>query len=571
MSGVRCASFACGLLGLVLVAPAPAWATRLDEAPRAPGWTRAAAAPEPQPLTGSGEGLRVVANLPLDASDVAASDLELHGDHAFIGSYSEGLVIADVSDPTRPRRVGRLPCGGGSQYDVQLSGDANLVLLTTDSSGASCLPAGTSGSMVIDATDRANPRLLSLIETEVGSHTHTLDDRTLYINNYPSSYSKLEIFDLTDPAQPRKLSELSFGGQSSVHDSYVDHRPDGRTLLYAASIGFTDVIDVTDRRAPRLLQRLADPTVTVSHQAEPNHARDTLVVTDEFLGGQDAPLCGQLPVRQGEGPLTLPELGDPTDLGAIHFYRLGADGTMVSGGTGDGKIGTYNLPVQLNPSGGCTVHVFWQAPDVNRLVAGWYGRGTHVVDFTDPSQPRSLGHVIPTGANTWAAKPHRVGGKAYVFTGDIARGMDVLEFTGEGWPATAAPQEAQRRRIQGLGEPLPAGAPTPAPAGAPRPATRRGAALRVRVRVPRARAARVTLTVRVLDARRRLVAKLRFRVRPGRVATLRARLRAHPGRHRYVVRMGERGRVLRRGTLQVRAAAGAAAGGTPRLVCRIVS
>lgn len=553
-------------LALFLLA-GEAGASVFDDAPRAPGWTRAAVEPAPQPLTGEGAGMRIVGNLPIDPSDVAASDLELHGDFAFIGSYSEGLVIADISEPTRPRRVGTFRCGGGSQYDVQLSGDANLVLLTTDSPGASCLPAGKSGSMVLDATDRANPRLVSLVETPVGSHTHTLDDRTLYINNYPTSYSKLETFDLTDPANPRKLGELSFGGQDSVHDSYVDHRPDGRTLLYAASIGFTDVIDVTDPAKPALLQRLADPTVSISHQAEPNHARDVLVVTDEFLGGQDAPLCGQLPVRPGEGLLTIPSVGDPTDLGALHFYRLAADGTMVDGGRGPGKVGTYNLPLALNPSGGCTVHVFWQAPDVNRLVTAWYGRGTHVVDFSDPSQPRNLGHFVATGANTWAAKPHRVGGKAYVFTGDINRGMDVLEFTGEGWPATAPAQEEQRRRIQGLPAPAPAG---PSTKPVPTKATRRGVAFSRRVRVPAARARRVTLTVTFRDTRDRVVSKLRFRVRPGRVATLRARIRAKAGRYRYVVRRGDRGRVLARGTLRVRAAQASVVDGRT-MVCRIVT
>ena len=74
----------------------------------------------------------------------------------------------------------------------------------------------------------------------------------------------------------------------------------------------------------------------------------------------------------------------------------------------------------------------------------------HVVDFTDPAAPKALASFIPTGADTWSAKPHRVGTKSYVFTGDIDRGMDVLEFTGEGWPATAGPQEVQRAQIQGV-------------------------------------------------------------------------------------------------------------------------
>lgn len=557
-------------------APAAGAFTLGDGGLRPSGLTRAAAtAPDPQPLTGQNTNMRIVGNLPLDNSGggVAASDIELHGNHAFIGSYTEGLVIADISDPTNPRRAGVFSCGGGSQYDVQLSTDGNLALLTTDSAGTTCLPEGKSGSMVIDVSDRTRPVLKSFIETAVGSHTHTLDDKTLYINNYPTDYSKLEIYDLTDPAAPKKLSELSFGGEDSIHDSYVDHRPDGRSLLYAASIGYTDVVDVTDPRTPRILQRLADPAVTISHQAEPNPARDTLVVTDELLGGMDVPVCGQLPVKLGEG--ILPLIGDPTDTGAIHFYKLEKDGTMLDGGEGSGKIGTFNLPAALNPTGGCTVHVLWQAPDVNRLVAAWYGRGLHVVDFQDPAAPRLLGSSIPTGANTWAAKPHRVNGRSYIFTGDIVRGMDVVEFTGDGWPATAGPAEVQRARTQGV---VPAtSGPTPTPTTPSRPPTpirpaAGGYRFKANIRVPRKlRTRTTTLTLTFTDLRGKVLAKQRYRGRRGKVATLRAGIAARAGRYRYVVRVGDRGRVLRRGTITVtrRKAASAEQRGGRAFVCTI--
>jgi len=557
-----------------LLAPAAAQAYSLGETGLRPSsLTRASAEiPDPHPLTGSGENMKVVANLPLDNADggVAASDIELHGTHAFIGSYTEGLVIADISDPLKPKRAGVFSCGGGSQYDVQLSADATLALLTTDSGGASCLPDGKSGSMVIDVTDKTRPVLKSFIETTVGSHTHTLDDKTLYINNYPTSYSKLEIYDLTDAAAPKKLSELSFGGEDSIHDSYVDHRPDGRSLLYAASIGYTDVVDVTDPKTPKILQRLADPAVTISHQAEPNPARDTLVVTDELLGGQDVPVCGQLPVRLGEG--ILPAIGDPTDTGAIHFYKLEKDGTMLNGGDGTGKIGTFNLPVDLNPSGGCTVHVLWQAPDVNRLTAAWYGRGTHVVDYQDPAAPKLLASYLPTGANTWAAKPHRVGGKSYLFTGDIVRGMDVLEYTGEGWPATAGPAEEQRAKVQGV-TPATTGAPT-TPSKPPTPIAqpKGGYKFKANIRVPRTlRTRTTTLTLTFTDVRGKVLAKQRYRGTRGRVATLRARIAARAGRYRYVVRVGDKGRVLRRGTITVtrKKAASAKERGGRAFVCTI--
>jgi hypothetical protein len=527
---------------------------------------RAAAAQDPHPLTGEGENIELIANVPVSFG----SDLELHGDLAFVGSYDEGLVIIDIADPTNPRRIGQFDCGGGSQYDVQLHPEAKYALLTTDGANSKC-HTGDQGSMVIDVQDPANPREVAFIPivndagTKIGSHTHTLDWPYLYVNNYPTSYHKLEVFSLEDPGAPRKIGQLDFGaGEDSIHDSWVDHRPDGRTLLYAASIGASDVIDVTNPAEPVHLQRIVDPEVTISHQAEPSAGRDTLVVTDEFSGGGDAPACGQT-AEATDSPLPpLPAVGDPGDVGGIHFYALGADGRVKAGL--DGKLGTYNLPAQENPSGGCTVHVFWRAPSEDRLVTAWYGRGIRIVDFSNPAEPQELAWYIPTDANTWSAKPHR----GYIFTGDINRGFDVLRYTGDGWPAGAGPAEVQRAATQqsfrpgggGGGAPEgPAGEPGATPPGgsgnpanpAPplsRPRGRTGSYnLSKSVRIPRGVK---TVVLRVRGARKRVLGLLKFRVtRPG-VRILRARIAGRAGRYRFDVRPAGRRRILARGSFRVR-------------------
>ena len=520
---------------------------------------QAATTAEPHPLTGEGSNMEIVANVPVSFG----SDLELHGDLAFVGSYNEGLVIIDIADPRNPRRIGQFDCGGGSQYDVQLHPEARYALLTTDNSNSKC-HNGDQGSMVIDVSDPANPREVAFIPiandagAKIGSHTHTLDWPYLYINNYPTSYHKLEVFSLEDPAAPRKIGQLDFGaGEDSIHDSWVDHRPDGRTLLYAASIGATDVIDVTRPSEPVHLQRLVDPEVTISHQAEPSFDRDTLVVTDEFRGGQDAPACGQT-AEATESPLPpVPSAGDPGDVGAIHFYALGGDGRVLGGV--DGKLGTFNLPAQQN-EGGCTVHVFWQAPAQDRLVTAWYGRGVRVVDFADPTAPRELGWYIPTGANMWAAKPHR----GYIFTGDINRGFDVLRYTGEGWPAGAGAAEEQRRATQRSFQPAggaapqrPDGGPGGGPGGGPsvtpqRPSGPRTGSFNLtkRVRIPRGVE---EVVLRVRDRRKRVLGLLRYRVpRPG-IRVLRARVAGRAARYRFDIRPIGRKRILARGSFRVRA------------------
>ena len=560
---------------LACAAPASAFTGAVGEV----GLTAAQA-----PLEGSGENMELVANVPLEGGPdgVAASDLELHGDHAFVGSYGEGMVVIDISDPAKPRRVGKFNCPGG-QNDIQISPDGKTVAMAIDTTRNKCHP-GDEGTSIIDVSDPANPREVAYIdrkELPEGSHNNTLDWPYLYVNQYDTAYSQLEIFDLSTPSAPKKVGGLNFGGEDSVHDLYVDHRPDGKTFAYAASIGYTDVIDVTDPATPLLRERLQDPYVTISHQAEPNFDRRILLVTDEYNGGQvGTGACGGSPATRVPVPTGIPQFGDPQNIGALHFYRLDAQGNIADAG-GIEKAGTYNIPYSANrePTAGCTIHVFWQAPDENRLVTAWYGQGTRVLDYSDPARPRELGHFVASGSDVWAAKPHR----GYIFTGDILRGMDVLRYTGTGWPADAGPAEVQRARIQGVTPPAPTGpdpAPSTPPAGDPstpgpqqRPRAKVGRrAFTKHVRVPDVRRKRKTeLVVSFYERKRKLVTRLRLGVRDARVARLTVQAAGLAGHYRYTIRHGDRGRILGEGIVRVRRSATTRVNLPPgkSLVCRV--
>jgi hypothetical protein len=319
------------------------------------------------------------------------------------------------------------------------------------------------------------------------------------------------------------------------------------------------VIDVTDPSKPLHRERLQDPHVTISHQAEPNFDRRLLLVTDEYNGGAaNTGACGGSPATRVPIPIGVPQFGDPQNIGALHIYRLDAQGDIADAGAVD-KAGTYNIPYAANeePSAGCTIHVFWQAPDENRLVTAWYGQGTRIIDFSDPAKPKELGHFIASGSDVWAAKPHR----GYIFTGDILRGMDVLRYTGEGgsrWPATAGPAEVQRARIQGAAPPAPTGpdpAPSAPPDGQPQPQPRQKVGRRVftkHVRIPNVRGKRKTELVLSFYKKGALVTRTRLTVRDGRVARLRSQLAGLAGHYRYTIRHGDRGRILGRGIVRVK-------------------
>jgi hypothetical protein len=538
------------VLACALAASASAFTgTHLGKADMAP--------PESHPTTGVGENLELVANLPIDpgTQGIAASDLELHGNYAFVGSYGEGVVIVDVSDPRQPKRVGKFDCPGG-QNDVQLSPDGRYLALAIETTSNKCHP-GDEGTSIIDVSDPTKPMEVGWIGQDVlvdGSHNNTLDWPRLYVDQYINTYSKLEIFDLSTPSRPKKIGGINYNGQDSHHDLIVDHRPDGKSLAYAASINYTDVIDVTDPTKPVLRERIRDPQLGISHQAEPNHDRTLLLATDEYGGGNATGACGGSGGARVPAPGIPAQFTDPASLGALHLYRLAPDGT-ISGENGLDKAGVFNIPYQPNddnPEAGCTIHVFWQAPNENRLVTAWYGRGTRVVDFSDPANPKQLAFFVPTGADTWSAKPHN----GYIFSGDIVRGLDVFRYTGEGgsrWPATAGPAEVQRARIQGAAPPNPTGTPTQGGGQQSGKRTRAGRkAFTKHVRIPNGRGRKVTLVLSLYDSKKRLQTRLRLRTRDGRVARIRAQVAGLSGHYRYTVRLGDRGPILGRGLIRVR-------------------
>jgi hypothetical protein len=508
----------------------------------------ASAQDQPAPLKGEGENFQIIGthNIP----EGTGKDIEVHGDFAYV-SFGGGLVIVDISDPTKPKRVGTVDCGGG--HDIALSPDASIAYLASDSNLGDC--GAGQGTAIIDVREKSRPKFLSAILTPEGSHTVTVSGNVLSSNNYASDAVRL--YDISDPAKPKELFTGATPGPSAFHDSFFDHRPDGKVLLYGASGEGHDIFDATDPKALKHLQRITDPEVTFSHQLEPNFKRDILIASDEWQGGGTAGACGKQP---GQAPLDpVPGPGLAGDLGAYSFYKANPDGTFAGSSPAGEKLGTFNIPFEAPQTGGCTSHVFWLAPDENKMVAAWYVKGTKVIDFSDPANAKEIGWFHPEGADTWAAKPHN----GLIFTGDLARGMDVLKYTGPGWPATAGPAEDQRRLWHGL-KPLSPGtsAPGTTPGGTPAPSgqgqkSRRFGTFSVRAalkKVPGKKGKKVKLTVSFLDAGLAVVGKATVKAKAGSAKRLKLTGTAEAGRYRYVVRAGRK--TLKRGGFTVKARAG---------------
>jgi hypothetical protein len=523
-------------------------------------------------LSGHGENIAPVARVKVPRP----TELAPLGDWVFIATdqaeeQQGGLYIVNVADPAHPFIEGKWTgdvdnLSDVSFGDVDVTPDGNLAVLT-NAHCSSCSEGNVIWEALIDTTDKAHPKLLSTIKDDATTdyvHTATIDrGNTLYMNpqvfaGYPQPGNEhITIYDISDRAHPKKTGTITtpVPQLGLAHDTYIDHRPDGKSLMYAASVHRTDVLDVTNPLQATWLQSSVSE-YTISHDVQPNWDRSVILVDDEgALGGQldeSVSVCGKV----GSGPASV-------DSGSIHFFAAAPDGTLANGGLI--HLGTFNAPTNFN-TGACVAHVFWQAPNENRLTQAYYRTGAFTLDFSDPANPKMLGwFVADGGAEYWSNKPNR----GYMFASNMLGSLDILKYTGEGgtrWPATAGPAEQQLSTRMGIPYvPIP-GVGELRQTGAAKKAGRFSFTAKVK-RVPGASGKKVTLSLRFTNAKGKLVKKMSVKRTAGKKTSLKVSGVAVPGSYKWALTAGKKR--LARGKFRVKSKKGEAISAGATLTARV--
>jgi len=403
-----------------------------------------------------------------------AADGTVH-DYAFLGTMGGGTRIFDITDPAHPFSAGEYT-DPGYQNDVAVRGD--LLVLGFDSLGvtgatSTCLQSkgtGTTGQTragidIVRLTfDPVSATFTtSLIDCYLssrgssGAHTTTIHPSGDWIS-VNTSYVGVEVVDIRS-GSPVLAQFLPDAIVDDAHD--VSFSRDGNTL-YSAGLDSTRVVDVTGvlagrvptvlatiPNAPTAAQGADGQTIQLSHQADTSSDGRVLVITDEAGGGLGETRCNQGPSGKiGAAHFwSLDDLGAPRKLGSwiypnpallvdaldpalaaigrteractIHVLRNGGNGSAGPGEIAPGFDGVSSLPAR-------------------QLVTAHYGAGTWWLDFSSPASStdgiaedtrttwgNTLGWNVMPGAETWSAKEY----KGYIYTGDMARGMDVFSFT----------------------------------------------------------------------------------------------------------------------------------------------
>lgn len=187
---------------------------------------------------------------------------------AYVTSIGDdALTIIDVSDPLDPNLLSVYSDPGYFTDPMHLYVDGNYAFVPTEYSQR---------VFVIDISDPTNPTVLSILIDDLFSPfldrpTFTfVKDNTLYI----SAISGIVIADVTDPANPIKLSEIYDGdGQfeylQHVYGIWVE---DDYLYAVASQDRALTVIDVSDKTNPTLVAWARDePESAFTHLNNPNH------------------------------------------------------------------------------------------------------------------------------------------------------------------------------------------------------------------------------------------------------------------------------------------------------------
>lgn len=346
----------------------------------ASGGVGAAAAAKPKKGKIEKLGHSLLSNPP---GGYAEEDVRDDGQYAVLGSFfgEGGSFLVDVSNPTDPREVHRVPSSGAIR-NADVAFDPRDGLYYRSQEGSQEVPS-FHGVEVIDYGfgdgSATEPEIVGTIDSgpthNVFPHPST---PILYAVNEDTGTAAFEIWDVEDPASPSKVRDV--GPDGALHDFVVD--PD-RELGHAAFIfeeagnfaGYA-IYDVSDPTDPDLrgqfdyatapdYQTVGEEGFEFCHYADYDPNRDLAIVGDEVASGVPG---GKhvFDIGYDEG-----SVDDPIPIGfttSPNAQEMGTSNEEIFDWT------THNHDVI--PKGSNTL-----------LVSGDYHEGTVVYDISDPTEP----------------------------------------------------------------------------------------------------------------------------------------------------------------------------------------
>ena len=186
-------------------------------------------------------------------------------------------------------------------------------------------------------------------------------------------------------------------------------------LAGGACGGYGLLLDIHDVAHPRRLAAVADSNFSYWHSATFNNDGTQLLFSDEWGGG------GQPKCRATDKP----------EWGADAIFTLAGDSMRFQS--------YYKMLAPQTPYENCVAHNGSLIPIPGRdvMVQAWYQGGISVFDWSDPAHPKEIAYfdrgpmdaTKMVGAGSWSAYWYN----GYIYSSEIARGLDVFELQPSGF------------------------------------------------------------------------------------------------------------------------------------------
>jgi hypothetical protein len=471
--------------------------------------------PKPDPRVGLKAGrwdaaqaawnMRMISTTPPTGKTLGAthSDLAFSGKYAIMGNYN-GFEIYDISNPAKPVLVQSYLCPA-SQNDVSVF--RNLLFMSSESTnsrtdcGFGGVPDPVSkgrvrGIRVFDIANLRHPKLVTVVQTCRGSHTHT-------VVTQPGDNDNVYIY-VSGSANVRAAEELPGCADGGIDDPNTARfrlevikvplaAPDRAAIVSSPRIfnglpvpprnADRDASDARDRAAAAAAAAAAgrgnaggpggaqgrggQGRGNTGPPTGPNQCHDITVYPELGLaGGACGGLGLLLDIRDAAHPVRLDAASD-ANMSFWHSATFNNDGKKILftdewGGGGQPRCretdkmewgadalftiesnklvfhSYYKMPAAQTPQENCVAHNGSLIPIPGRdiMVQGWYQGGVSVFEWTDVEHPKEIAYFDrgPIDANRMA-----MGGSwsAYWYNGvivssEIARGLDIYELVPSG-------------------------------------------------------------------------------------------------------------------------------------------
>lgn len=353
------------------------------------------------PAQEDASGVRLVQRVPYSGGGTwVGTEVAFDGRLVYGGHMGERGGVHVFEAGRRLREVGFFDCPA-EQNDVAVVAP-RIVAIAFESGGCGRVDEGV---QLVDLRDPRRPRLLGAVEVPGRAHTVTAHPSSDVLYVSPGGYwiedDEELIVDVSDPARPEIAARFDGGPAVGCHDLSFHAGGDDR-LAFCAGESATQVWDVSDPLAPRVLAQIDNPLITFHHSAVASPDGDYLVIGDERWLGSSQGACGA-PANHPTGALWVYDIRDPAAPLPVGYFGLRRSGVASA----------------------CTAHDFAFVPGTRKLVVAWYEGGMNVVDLADPAVPREIAHYRGDGADYWAA--YWRGGRVYA---SGRAGLDVLEVEG---------------------------------------------------------------------------------------------------------------------------------------------